>query len=196
MFHKQAEVRRPAQGVVGVHLEDVADLRAGEAFIDPVRDTAGPHLVDEVIGDETFSGLPVTAAVHIERHDVTVAGWTTDLGEQGELLAHPVDLRVDVGLGDERGRHRDDEPLVARDRHLGPHLDDGVERNGPGLLSGGDVDLRRGDHVELGLFHRLAVQAWQDVAERLLADRLRPETGLEQSTGDPARPKPRDARLV
>ena len=66
-------MRGTAWGVLGVDLEDVTDLGAGELLVDPLDDAAGPDLVDEIVGDEALGRLAVAAAVHVEGDDVAGA---------------------------------------------------------------------------------------------------------------------------
>ena len=81
------QLGRATRNVVHLHLEDIADFGPDEALVDSRRDAAGPYLVDEVVCDEAVGRLAVTAAVHVQSHQVAVAGRTSDLGERGELLA-------------------------------------------------------------------------------------------------------------
>ena len=107
-----------------------------------------------------------------------------DLAQLGELLAHPVDLGPDFLVGRLRGRHRHDQALVAGDRDLRADLDDGVEGERALVLARGDVDLRGGDGVEVGLLDGLGVVVGQGVPDDLLPDGLAAETGLQQPPGD------------
>jgi len=54
---------------------------------------------------------------------------------------------------------------VAADGDLGADLHDGVEDDRPVGLARGDVDLRRGDDIDLVLPHRLRVVLGQRVAQ-------------------------------
>ena len=82
------------------------------------------------------------------------------------------------------------------DRDLGPDLDDGVELDVALFLAGGDVDLRRRDHVDVLGDDRLDVVLGQRVAQRLVACRLGADARLEQLAGRLAGPESRDLHLL
>ena len=79
---------------------------------------------------------------------------------------------------------------------LGPHLDGGVEGDGPVLLAGGDVDLGRGDDVDVVLLDGVGQVAGDGVLQRLLAGRRQADAGLEDAAGRLAGPEAREADLA
>src|SRR5207244_6030922 len=72
---------------------------------------------------------------------------------------------------------------------LGPNLDDRVERDRPGLLACGDVDVGWSDGVDVVLLERLLVVRGQRLAQCLRARRLRAQPRLEQTSGCLPRPE-------
>ncbi len=87
-------------------------------------------------------------------------------------------LVADVGLLD-----LDAQVVVALDGDDGAHLDDGVELDVALFLAGGDVDLRRRDHVDVFGDDGLGVVLGERVAQRLVTRHLGAETGFEQAAG-------------
>ena len=119
-----------------------------------------------------------------------------DVGQRGLHVAHAVDLAVDlvlVGLGPVE---LDPQRAVARDLHLGPHLDHGVEDDVALLLPGGDLDLGRVDRVDVVVVDRPHVVLGERVLQRLLAADLGAEAALEHLSGGLAGPEPGDADLA
>jgi hypothetical protein len=135
-------------------------------------------------------------AADVDAHLVALCGGALRGLELRVLLAHRLDARVDVILGRRRARDRHLEPAVALDRDVGAHLDDGVEGDRAVLLALGDVDLGRGDDVDLVLPDGLGVVAGQGLAQGLLARRALAEAGLEHPARCLAGPEPGQADLA
>ena len=76
---------------------------------------------------------------------------------------------------------------VARHLDRGAHLDDGVEGDVAGLLAAGDVDLGRGDHVDVVLDHGGRVVLGERVLQRLLPARRAGRGGPRAPCGAPCR---------
>ena len=80
------------------------------------------------------------------------------------VLAQPVELALHLFVTHGESRQGDMQAVVARNRNDGPHLHDGVEGHGPAVLAAGDVDLRLGDGVELGVDDGAGVEVGQRLA--------------------------------
>ena len=78
-------------------------------------------------------------------------------------------------------RDLDLQRVVALDRDLGTHLDDGVELDVAVFLARGDVDLGRRDHVDALGDDGFEVELGQRVAQRLIACDLGAEPGFEDA---------------
>ena len=127
---------------------------------------------------------------------VAVDRGAVDLGQLAELIAQPVDLGVDLLVGRLGPRDLDPEVVVAADRDHRPHLDHGVEGDRSLVLARGDLDLRRGDHVDVVLAHRLRVVRRERVAQRLFATDVLAELRLEHAAGRLAGPEAGEADLA
>ena len=99
-------------------------------------------------------------------------------------------------LVDARAIERDRDPAVAGHLDRRAHLDDGVERDGAALVAAGDVDLRRGDDVDVVLDDGRGVVLRQRVLQRLLPSGQRPDAGLDDLAGRLAGPEALDAHLA
>jgi hypothetical protein len=105
-------------------------------------------------------------------------------------------VTVDVVVAHGEAGHRHHQPAVAGDGHGGPDLHDCVEGDGTAFLARCDVDLGRGDGVDLGVDDRLCVDVRQQVADRLLAQDTGPaQAGFEDPAGDLAGAEPRHPHL-
>src|SRR5207302_413011 len=93
--------------------------------------------------------LVMDVALDVELGVVALAQRGGRLLEVGEALPQVVDLDVDLRVEDGRVLDGDLEGVVALDLDLGPDLDDGVELDVALLLPGGDLELGRGDRVEI-----------------------------------------------
>ena len=112
-----------------------------------------------------------------------------------KLPRKPVDLGVDLLVGDRRARDLDPQALVAGQVQLGPHLDHGVEGQRTGFLAGRDVDLGRGDGVDVVIPQ---APGSSSRAGRRGGLRTAPSpcpTGPRGCAGVPCRAKARDADL-
>ena len=112
--------------------------------------------------------LAVERAGDVDRDGVALLGGAVDVGQRGVELAHAVDLRVEHRLVDAGPVDRDGDPAVAGHLDRGPDLDDGVEGHVAALVPTGDVDLRRGDHVDVVLDDGRRVVLGQRVLQGLL----------------------------
>src|SRR5262249_28726221 len=74
-------------------------------------------------------------------------------------------------------------------------LDDGVELDVAALFPRRDVDLGRGDRVEVLRLHGVGVVAGEGVPQRLIAGDVRAEPGLEEAPGGLAGTEARDLHL-
>ena len=79
------------------------------------------------------------------------------VGEIGEALAQRVDLPSTSSSETALERQLDAQLVVADELHLRTDLDDGVELDVAVFLARGDLDLRRGDDVDVVLVHRVDV---------------------------------------
>ncbi|MDZ7732505.1 MAG: hypothetical protein U5R31_04785 [Acidimicrobiia bacterium] len=114
---------------------------------------------------------------------VAVDGLALDGLEGGEALAQVVELVVDLVVVDDRAGDGDPQAVVAADAHLRTDLDHGVEGHRALLLARGDVDLGRGDGIDLVVGHRAGVVVGQGLAQGLFAGEARPDAGLEHLPG-------------
>ncbi len=112
-----------------------------------------------------------------------------------EVVTQAVDLGVHVLVGDLGVRDRDPEARVARQVQLWADLHHCVEGHRPGFLTGGDVDLGRGDGIDVLVPDGPGVVARQRVAERLLASHVLAQPGLEDPPGGLPGTEARDADL-
>ena len=86
---------------------------------------------------------------------------------------------VDLLVGRRRRRQLDAQAVVARHGDLRAHLARGVEPDRALLLAGRDLDLGRGDQVDVVLADGLGQVLRDGVAQRLLAGRSDADAGLE-----------------
>ena len=147
----------------------------------------GADLVDVVVGGEAGLGLAVQRAGDVDGDVVAVLDGAVDLDEGAVHLAQAVDLGVDLVLVDRGALDGDRQAAVAGHLDGGAHLDDGVEGDVARLLAAGDVDLGRGDDVDVVLDHRLRVVLGERVLQRLLAADVRARGGPRGSCGAPCR---------
>ena len=87
--------------VVGVELEDVADLGPAELLVELGHHGPGADLVEVVVGGEAGDGLAVLRAGDVDGDVVAVLGGPVDRGQLGEVLTQAVDLGVDLLVGDD-----------------------------------------------------------------------------------------------
>ncbi len=186
----------PTGSLGAVDLEDVTGSSSPERLVGPFGEHARSHLVDEVGRGEILHRLAVPRRLYVDGDDVAVPRRPLDVPQLGELLAHPIELGLDLLLGRLRGRHGHHEALVTGDRDLRADLDDGVEGERPLVLARGDVDLGSGDRVEGGFLDRLGVVVRKGVPDHLLPDRFASEAGLEQSPRHLPGPEPGNAHLT
>src|SRR5437763_3291369 len=92
--------------------------------------------------------------------------------------------------------HGDPQALVPGDRHLGTDLDDGLELHRSRLAARRDLDLGRGDGVDVLFLERLDVEVGERVPQRLFSRNIRAEAGLEDAAWSFAGPEARDPRLA
>src|SRR5581483_7380688 len=167
-----------------------------QVVVQLARDRAAADLVEVVVGLQAGDRLTVAAAVDRDGDVVAVADRPVDVGQLGELVTQPVDLRVDLLGGRLRTGDLDPQVFVAGDRHDRAHLDDGVEADRPLVLARGDLDLRRRDDVDVVLADRLRVVGGQLFAQRLLAADVLAELLLEDPPRRLAGPEPRQPDLA
>ena len=158
-------------------------------------DRSAADLVQVVVGLQPGDVLAVAAAVDRDRDVVAVDRGAVDRGQLAELLAQPVDLRVDLFVARLGPRDLDAKVPVATDGDHRAHLDDGVERHRTFVLARGDLDLRRGDHVDVVLAHRLRVVGGKRLSQRLFAADVLAELRLEHAARRLARPEAGKAHL-
>ncbi len=173
-----------------------AGLRAHEVLVDLRGDGAGADGVAVVVGGEAGLRLAVEGAGDVDGDGVALLHRALDLLERAVEVAHAVDLGVERVLVDAGAVEGDRQTPVAGDLDGGPHLDDGVEGHGARLLAARDVDLRRGDDVDVVLDDRGRVVLGECVLERLLAPGEGAEAGLEHLAGCLAGPEARQADLL
>ena len=78
-------------------------------------------------------------------------------------------------VGDRFVRQLDGQLVVAEELHLRPHFDDRVELDVAVFFAGGDLDLRRRDHIDVVRLDGLDVVLGQRVAQRLFPRRFGPK---------------------
>ena len=169
---------------------------AAQVVVELGGDRSAADLVQVVVGLQPGDVLAVAAAVDGDRDVVAVDRRAVHHGQLAELVAQPVDLGVDLLVGRLGPRDLDPEVLVAADRDDRTHLDDGVERDRTLVLAGGDLDVGRGDHVDVVLAHRLRVVRRERLAQRLFPTDVLAELRLEHAAGRLARPEARQAHLA
>src|SRR5690606_37091135 len=124
---------------------------APEVLVDLRHGPTGAELVGEPFGCVPRNRLAIAGCLDVDGDEVAIGGGTIDDHQVGVLITHALDRLVDVGVG--RFERRDLDPQVLVSGHVdgGPHLDDGVEGDRPGLGPVGDLDLGGGDHVDFVL---------------------------------------------
>ena len=177
-------------------LEDRAGTGAAQRLVERGDEPVRSHLVEEVARGEGVDRLAVDRGAEVHRRVAAVDEGVVAVREIGEAVAELVDLMVDGFVVDRGEVELHPQALVARELHDGAGLDDRVELDGTRLLARGDLDLGRGDHVEVLAHHGVGVEARQPVLERLLPADLGTEAGLEQAARGLAGPEPGDAHLV
>ena len=106
-------------------------------------------------------------------------------------------MALHLFVADGEARERDLQAVVARNRHNGPNLHDGIEGDGPAVLAPGDVDLGLGDGVELGVDDGAGVEVGQRLAQCLGTQCPgTPHTGLEHPARHLAGPETRHPNLL
>ena len=183
-------------GCVAAKRQRGAGLGADELLVDLGRDGARADGVAVVVGGEAGLRLAVERAGDVDRDRVALLRGALDDLERAVEVAHAVDLGVERVLVDAGALERDAQPAVAGHLDRRAHLDDGVERDVARLLPAGDVDLRRGDHVDVVLDDRGRVVLGQRVVQRLLATGQRAEAGFEHLAGRLARAEAGEPHLA
>ena len=190
-LHDHAERRVFARAVAEAfgqrrgELEDRAGPRAAELLVELGHDHVGADAVEEVGGGETFDRLAVDRARDVDGRVRVVDERVFGVGEVGEAVAEAVDLVVDRFVADRLDRQLDAQLVVTDEVHLRAHLDDGFELDVAVVLTGGDLDLGRRDHVDVVLGDRVDVELGQRVAERLLARDVGADAALRAGGGAP-----------
>ena len=130
-------------GSFGVEGQDVAGPGAVERSSSSGRTAAAAQLVEEVVGRHARRRAPRRGSRcrSMVRWSPSRAG-RLDRGQLAEIATQPVDLGVDLLVGDLGARDLDPQTVVAGQVQLGADLHHGVERHRAGLLTGRDVDLR------------------------------------------------------
>src|SRR5207302_2726727 len=139
--------------------------------------------------------LVMDVALDVELGVVALAQRGGRLLEVGEALPQVVDLDVDLRVEDGRVLDGDLEGVVALDLDLGPDLDDGVELDVALLLPGGDLELGRGDRVEILGLDGLQVVVGHGVADGPFPGDPGAEMGLEEPAGRLPGPESGDPHL-
>ena len=182
--------------VRGGELERGAGHGAHEVLVDLRSDGTRAHRVAVVVGRQPRLRFAVERSRDVDRDRVAALGGAVD-GLQGAVeVAHAVDLGVERLLVHIGPLERDAEAAVARDLDGRPDLHDGVEGDVARLLAAGDVDLGRGDHVDVVLDDGGGVVLGERVLQGLLATDQWAEAGLEHLAGRLARPEAREADLL
>ena len=163
--------------------ELVAGRGADELVVEAFGDPALTDLVRPVLGVEAGDLLAVTRGRQVERDEVAGRGRPVDVVERTGAAQLALDHRLDLLVGGIRRRQLDAQAAVAGDGDLGTDLDRRVELDRPFLLAAGDLDLRRGDEVDVVLADRLGEVLRDRVAQRLLARRADADAGLEHPAG-------------
>src|SRR5262245_7020209 len=145
------------------------------------RDRSASYLVQVVVGLQAGDVLAVAAAVDRDRGMVTVDGRAVHGGQLAELVAQPVDLRVDLLFARLGARDLDAKIAITAEGDHRAHLDDRVERDRTFVLAGGDLDLRRGDHVDVVFAYRLRVVRGKRLPQRFFAADVFAELCLEHT---------------
>ena len=159
--------------------ELVAGRRADELVVETFGDPALTDLVRPVLGVEAGDLLAVTRGRQVERDEVAGRGRPVDVVERTGAAQLALDHRVDLLVGGIGRRQFDAQPAVAGDGDLGTDLDRRVELDRTFLLAARDLDLRRGDDVDVVLADRLGEVLRDRVAQRLLARRADADARLE-----------------
>ena len=140
--------------------------------------------------------LAADRAADVDLGVVAVDERVARVGEVGEALAEAVDLGVERLVVGRRVVELDLELVVAGEVHDGPDLDDRVELDVALLLPGGDLDLGRGDRIDVVLDHGVGVVVRDAVLQCLLTRDLGPEARLEDAARRLAGAEPGDAHLA
>ncbi len=182
--------------MAGAELQDVARLRAAKVIVELGHDRRAADLVEVVGRVEARKRLAVARPDDVDGHLIGVDRGAIDGLELGELVAHPLDLRIDLFVARSRPRDLDAQAAVAGDADLRSHLDDRVERDRTLLAARRDVDLGRRDDIDVVLAHRLRVVLGKRLAKCLFAGHRGADARFEDASGRLARPEPGDAHLV
>src|SRR5439155_17948638 len=152
-------------------------------------------LVQIVGGGEGVDGLVVDVALDVDLGEVAFGERTGGVLEVGEPVAQRVELRVDDLVGNGRGGHLHPRAQVVLQLDHGTHLEDSVELDVAAFLSGGDVDVGRGDRVEVLRLDGVGVVPGEGIPERLVAGDVGAEAGFEELAGRLAGAEARDLDL-
>ena len=159
-----ADLRHEGEGA------DVAGRGALERVVEAGQHPVGAELVAQRCGHEVLDRLAVLGAGDVEEQHVAGRRRALDRAQRAETPAQPVELLVDVGLGDLGGVDRDLDRVVRRQLEVGHDVHLGGERQRRGVLEVGDVDLGAAEQLDLVLAQRAVEVGVHGVAERLVED--------------------------
>ena len=132
----------------------VTDRSADELLVEVFGDPTLADLVGPVLGVEAEHLFAVAGGGDVERDVVAGGDGPVGVDERGMLAQLGGVGLGEIGVVHLDRRHLDGEIGVAVDLDRRADLAGGVELDGPRLLAVGDLDLRRGDQVDLMLTHR------------------------------------------
>ncbi len=182
--------------VLAQQLRREGDGRAGllpaDGVVQPVEHRPGADLVAQPGRLDALELLPVAGGGQVQGHEVVVAGRPVDAGQAGEPLAQPVDLGVDLGVGDLRVVHGDSHAVVVGDGDLGPDVDLGAERQLLVVCQLGDLDLGPAQGQQLVLADGLGVEGRQCLVDGVLEHRGAADALVQDPGGHLAATEARD----
>ena len=119
----------------------------------------------------------------VDRDPVALGGGAIDGFQLGELAPQPIDGLVDIIVDHVDTGDLHFEALVSLDLDRGTDLDHGIEGDRTGFHALGDVDLRRGDDIDLVFDDGLGVVVGQGVPEGFVAGVALPDPGFQHLAG-------------
>ena len=172
-------------GAVGGRREGqlVAGIRADQFVVEARRHPAVADFVQPVLGVEPGDRFAVAGRGERDGDLVARLDGAVDVDQRALSAQLGLDRFVDVGLGGLGRRQLDPQSAVAGHRDLRSHLAHGVERDRAGFAAARELDVGRGDEIDVVLADGIGEVHRHGIAERLLACGCQPDAGLEHLAG-------------
>ncbi len=147
----------------------------------------------DLVGQSGRAGASDLLTVHrggdVEQHEVARLHGPVDALQDGEPVAQPVDLLVNLGVRGVGVLHRDGDVGVVGQLDLRPDVHLGREAQ---LLTVGelrDLDLGVAEHLQLALLQRLTVEARHRVLNGFLEDHATADPLIQNARRNASRPE-------